>query len=96
MIFNSFDFFVVFPVLFLLYWLIPSKFNKIRNTFLLIVSYLLYMNWEPTFAIVLLSVTVVTYMGGGDIVKNGVTSKNSLGLAFLCVGSIASADFQIL
>ena len=35
-----------------------------RNVLLLIVSYLLYMNWEPAFAIVLLGVTLVTYWGG--------------------------------
>ena len=31
---------------------------------LLVVSYLLYMNWKPTFALVLLGVTLVTYWGG--------------------------------
>ena len=35
-----------------------------RKVFLILVSYLLYMNWKPTFAIVLLGVTMVTFLGG--------------------------------
>lgn len=35
-----------------------------RNWFLIVASYLLYMNWKPAFALVLLGVTLVTYWGG--------------------------------
>lgn len=48
----------------MLYWAIPAKFNRVRNWFLLIVSYLLYMNWRPAFALVLFGVTLITYSGG--------------------------------
>jgi len=64
MVFNSFNFWLIFPFIFLIYWIIPAKFNKARNLFLLIVSYLLYMNWKPSFAIVLLGVTAICYWGG--------------------------------
>lgn len=65
MVFNSFNFWLVFPFIFVLYWVIPSKFNRVRNGFLFLVSYLLYMNWKPAFALVLLGVTAITYIGGG-------------------------------
>ena len=61
MIFNSFNFIVVFPLLFLLYYVIPAKFGKIRNLFLLIVSYVLYMMWNPVFSLVLLGVTAISF-----------------------------------
>lgn len=64
MAFNSFSFWLVFPFIFGLYWLIPAKYNQCRKVFLVLTSYLLYMNWKPTFAIVLLGVTLVTYWGG--------------------------------
>ncbi len=64
MVFNSFNFWLVFPLIFLIYWAIPAKWNTWRKVFLLIASYLLYMNWKPTFAIVLLCVSLVTYWGG--------------------------------
>ena len=62
--FNSFSFWLIFPFIFGLYWLIPIRFNQWRKVFLVVVSYLLYMNWKPAFALVLLGVTLVTFWGG--------------------------------
>lgn len=61
MIFNSFNFIVLFPLIFILYYAIPAKCQKLRNIFLLIVSYLLYLQWKPVYALILLGVTVVTF-----------------------------------
>ena len=66
MAFNSFNFWLVYPFIFILYWIIPAKWNTWRKVFLIIVSYLLYMNWKPAFALVLLGVTLVTYWGGAS------------------------------
>lgn len=63
MVFNSFNFWLVFPFIFVIYWAIPMRYNKARNIFLLVVSYLLYMSWKPSFAIILLAVTAITYGG---------------------------------
>ncbi len=79
--FNSFNFWLIFPFIFGLYWLIPSKYNQARKVFLILVSYLLYMNWKPAFAIVLLGVTLITYWGGLRL-DNQQTSKKK-GLAWL-------------
>lgn len=64
MIYNSFRFIVLFPLLFLLYYVIPVKYQKARNLFLLAISYALYVSWKPAFALVLLGVTLITYWGG--------------------------------
>lgn len=61
MIFNSFNFIVLFPLIFLLYYVIPAKYCKARNVFLLLVSYLLYLQWKPVYVLILLGVTAVTY-----------------------------------
>ena len=61
MIFNSFNFIILFPLLFLLYYVIPARFQKARNIFLLLVSYLLYANWKPAYVLILMAVTTVTY-----------------------------------
>lgn len=73
--FNSFNFWLVFPFIFGLYWLIPAKYNQARKVFLILVSYLLYMNWKPAFAIVLLGVTLVTYGGGYLLDEQSDTKK---------------------
>lgn len=75
MTFNSFSFWLVFPLIFGIYWLIPAKWNQWRKVFLIVVSYLLYMNWKPTFALVLLAITLVTYGGGDMIDKQAVNSE---------------------
>lgn len=71
MIYNSFNFLVLFPLIFLLYYVIPAKYQKIRNWFLLLVSYALYINWKPVFALVLLGVTLVTYWGALFLEESG-------------------------
>lgn len=61
MIFNSFNFIVLFPIIFLLYYVIPAKYAKMRNLYLLLVSYLLYLQYKPVYAVILFGVTAVTY-----------------------------------
>ena len=64
MLFNSLKFLLIFPVIFGIHWAIPARCNQLRKLFLILVSYLLYMNFKPAFALVLLAVTLVTYWGG--------------------------------
>ena len=61
MIYNSFNFLILFPLIFLGYYVIPARYQKVRNLFLLAVSYGLYLNWKPVYALILLFVTVSTY-----------------------------------
>ncbi len=89
--FNSFNFWLIFPIIFVVYWVIPSKYNKARNFWLILVSYLLYMNWKPSFAIVLFGVTCVTYFGG-LLVKDGNNKK--LGIAFSILGLLPLLVFK--
>ena len=64
MLFNSFKFLLIFPLIFGLYWAIPARYNQWRKWFLIFASYLLYMNWKPAYALVLLVVSFITYWGG--------------------------------
>ena len=70
MIYNSFNFIVFFPLIFLLYYTIPTKYQNARNIFLLSVSYLLYLNWKPVYALILLGVTIVTYFSARQVEKS--------------------------
>lgn len=64
MLFTSLKFLLIFPLIFWFYWVIPACYNQWRKVFLILVSYLLYMNWKPVFALVLLGVTLITFVGG--------------------------------
>jgi D-alanyl-lipoteichoic acid acyltransferase DltB (MBOAT superfamily) len=81
MAFNSFSFWFLFPFIFVFYWAIPAKWNIWRKVWLLVVSYLLYMNWKPSFAIILLGVTLITYLGG--TLYDGGKKKNLIWLLTL-------------
>lgn len=61
MLFNSFTFLLFFPITTLLYYLIP---HKLRWGYLLIVSYGFYMNWNPSYALLLIGITIVSYIVG--------------------------------
>ena len=45
-------------------YLLPAEKNKFRNPFLLIASYYFYMNWEPIYAVLILTSTILTYSCG--------------------------------
>lgn len=70
MIFNSFNFLIIFPFLFLLYYLIPARKQSWRNIYLLFVSYLLYINFKPVYAIILFGITAITFYTAKIIEKN--------------------------
>lgn len=62
MLFNSVAFLLFFPIVCVLYFAIPFKQIRARNWLLLIASYYFYMNWEPAYALLLLTSTFVTYI----------------------------------
>lgn len=77
MSFTSLNFWFIFPLIFVFYWAIPAKWISWRKVLLLVVSYLLYMNWKPAYALVLLGVTIITYCGGQILDVQGVQEFKS-------------------
>lgn len=61
MLFNSTDFLIFFPIVTLIYYVIP---HKVRYLWLLGCSYYFYMCWNPKYIVLLLFSTVVTYLSG--------------------------------
>lgn len=58
MLFNSFQFLIFFPCVFLLYYALPFR---LRNGMLLLSSYYFYMCWKPELVVLILFSTVVDY-----------------------------------
>lgn len=71
MLFNTFSFMIFFPVVLLVYFVIPKK---IRYIWLLVASYFFYMSWSPKYGLLLLFSTLITYLGGLAISKAGERS----------------------
>lgn len=61
MLFNSIDFLCFFPIVALFYWVLP---HKVRWVWLLVASYYFYMCWNASYALLILTSTVITYLSG--------------------------------
>lgn len=61
MLFNSFDFAVFLPVVYLLYWFVFNKNVQVRNFFLLVVSYVFYGFWDWRFLSLILISSLMDY-----------------------------------
>lgn len=80
MLFNSYSFFIFFPIVVLITFLIPKKWQYI---WLLTASYFFYMNWDAGYVLLLLFSTVVTYLSGIAIEKKRRHPKGILVLSCL-------------
>lgn len=61
MLFNSLQFLIYFPIVILVYFIIP---HKLRWAWLLLASYYFYMCWNPKYALLMLFSTIITYLSG--------------------------------
>ncbi|MDE6831195.1 MAG: MBOAT family protein, partial [Muribaculaceae bacterium] len=77
MIFNSLSFLIFFPIVVLLYWILPHKW---RNPMLLVASYYFYMNWEPVYALLIFLSTLTTWGAGRLIERVGARRRLNTGL----------------
>lgn len=77
MLFNSINFAIFLPVVFVLYWLINKKNIKYQNILLLISSYFFYACWDWRFLFLLVFSTLLDYFTGlkMDDAKNLQTKK---------------------
>lgn len=70
MIFNSFQFIWLFPIIFIVYWATScilqnkSYSQRINNILLILISYAIYIQYKPIYALLLLYITLITYLGG--------------------------------
>lgn len=61
MLFNSTQFLIFFPIVVILYFIIPKK---VRYLWLLAASYYFYMCWNAKYALLILASTAITYASG--------------------------------
>ena len=59
MLFNSWQFGIFLPVVFLLYWSLPKKFQVIL---LFLASYYFYMSWKIKYVVLILFTTIISYL----------------------------------
>jgi D-alanyl-lipoteichoic acid acyltransferase DltB (MBOAT superfamily) len=74
MLFNSIDFAVFLPLVFMLYWFVFSKNLKLQNLLLVVASYVFYGWWDYRFLVLIVSSSLVDYTVGIQLSKTDKTS----------------------
>ena len=64
MLFNSIDFAIFLPIVFLLYWFVANKNLKLQNFLIVVASYLFYGWWDWRFLSLILFSTLIDYSVG--------------------------------
>lgn len=75
MLFNSFSYAFFLPVVFILYWSLPKRFQWIV---LLLSSYFFYMSWNVKYVFLILFVTLISYSAALFIEKTTDPKKRKL------------------
>ena len=77
MLFNSVEYLLFLPTVFVLYWIVAKLGNlKIQNTLILLASYIFYGLWDWRFLFLILASTVVDYFMGLAIQKSQEQQKS--------------------
>lgn len=64
MLFNSIDFAIFLPIVFLIYWFLTNKNLRLQNALLLLASYIFYACWDWRFLFLLMFSTLLDYFTG--------------------------------
>ncbi len=80
MLFNSLEFLFFFPIVLMIYFIIP---RKLRYIWLLMTSYYFYFSLSPQYVILLALLTLLTFFTG--ILMERATQKRKKGLMVLCL-----------
>lgn len=86
MLFNSIDFLIFFPIVAIVYFLIP---RKIKYIWLLFASYYFYMCWNAKYALLIAASTIITYLAGIFIEKAKSIPVKKLIVAFSFVSNLS-------
>ena len=78
MLFNSIDFAVFLPIVFLLYWFVVQKNLKLQNALIVAASYVFYGWWDWRFLSLIIFSTVVDYFVGQKLRTESQQSKRKV------------------
>ena len=78
MLFNSIEFLLFFPTIFILYWFVFNKNLKYQNSLILASSYVFYGWWDHRFLSLIFLSTIVDYVIGLNISNQSSKKKQKL------------------
>jgi alginate O-acetyltransferase complex protein AlgI len=82
MLFNSIDFAIFLPIVFIIYWFVTKKNLRVQNILLLVSSYFFYACWDWRFMFLLIFSTMLDYFTGIKIYESTDRRKKLFWLWF--------------
>jgi len=92
MLFNSIEFFIFLPIVFVLYWLLKSNF-KLQNFLILIASYVFYGWWDYRFLLLIMISTIIDYTVGLKISEAENQKRKKILLLISLVSNLSLLGF---
>ena len=93
MLFNSHEFGIFLPLVFLLYWFVASKNLRLQNAFLLVVSYIFYGWWDWRFLSLIIFSSFTDFILGQVIAKSPRLKTKKLFLVFSLIVNLGLLGF---
>ncbi len=90
MLFNSLDFAIFLPIVFILYWFVTTKNLKLQNFLIVVASYFFYGWWDWRFLSLILFSTLVDYLVGIMLAKEENETKRK---ALLWISVLVNLGF---
>jgi len=78
MLFNSIDFAIFLPIVFIVYWLLKNYHLRLQNILIVVASYLFYGWWDWKFLSLILFSTIIDYSVGVYLSKTSHKGKRKL------------------
>lgn len=78
MLFNSIDFAVFLPIVFILYWFVTKSSLKVQNLLIVLASYFFYGWWDWRFLTLIILSTVVDFLIGISLEKQENSNKRKI------------------
>jgi D-alanyl-lipoteichoic acid acyltransferase DltB (MBOAT superfamily) len=90
MLFNSIDFAIFLPIVFILYWFVANKNLKVQNFLIVVCSYIFYGWWDWRFLSLIIFSTLVDFLIGIILSKEENENKRK---AFLWTSILVNLGF---
>ena len=78
MLFNSIDFAIFLPIVFLLYWFATNKNLKVQNFLIVVASYVFYGWWDWRFLSLIVFSTIIDFFVGQTLISTEKKSKRKI------------------
>ena len=93
MLFNSADFAIFLPIVFIIYWFVVNKNLKLQNLMILMASYVFYGWWDWRFLSLIFISSIIDYTIGLSLNKSKSKNRRKLLLSISLIANIGLLGF---